>query len=208
MYTMISYIWQCIIVTIFVGYHNKGYLDYAPKTRLIPRPPSRHIPRCQRIINRTLPEAPFRGHRSFASPDPVLGQGMFSGESSSRPRSPLPWTDVSASPEPVLGKEDNPRQDPAEVRRGQEHSMCIPTPRRVAGEQEQQDCGPIKLHQLRWRMQPLFPHTACQLSMGHTIRQDCRMALRRKLCHTRSWPWPQDKLSCNTPGVTITKTWA
>jgi hypothetical protein len=44
--------------------------------------------------------------------------------------------------------------------------MCIPTPRRVAGEQEQQDCGPVKLHQLWWRMRRLFPYVACQLPMG------------------------------------------
>jgi hypothetical protein len=34
---------------------------------------------------------------------------VFSGESSSRPRSPLPRMAVSAMPEPVSGKEDNPK---------------------------------------------------------------------------------------------------
>jgi hypothetical protein len=60
--------------------------------------------------------------------------------------------------------------------------MRIHTPRRVAGEQEQQDRGPIKIHRLRWRMWPLFLHAACPLPLGHTIRQERGMALGRKLC--------------------------
>jgi hypothetical protein len=97
-----------LIRNITVGYQNYGYLDYAYKTRLTPRPPSRHVPRGQGSANHTSPEAPLRGHHSFASPEPTLGQGMFSGESLSLLRSSLPRTAVSASPEPVSGKKDNP----------------------------------------------------------------------------------------------------
>jgi hypothetical protein len=42
-----------------------------------------------------------------ASPEPVLGPGAYSRKSSSRLRSPLHGTTVSASPKPVSGKEDN-----------------------------------------------------------------------------------------------------
>jgi hypothetical protein len=63
------------------------------------------------------------------------------------PLSPEPLSLPRPSPSPV--RKRTPRQDLAEVRRGHEHSMHIPTSHRVAGEQEQQDLGPIKLQQLR-----------------------------------------------------------
>jgi hypothetical protein len=68
----------------------------------------RPIPQGHETINRASPEASLDGHHNFASPEPALGQGTYSGESSSRSRSPLPRTDVSASPEPISVKEDNP----------------------------------------------------------------------------------------------------
>jgi hypothetical protein len=52
---------------------------------------------------------PPQGHQNSTSPELALGQGMLSGVSSSRSRSPPPKTEVSASPEPASGKLDKPR---------------------------------------------------------------------------------------------------
>jgi hypothetical protein len=82
-----------------------------------------------------------------ATPEPALGQGMYSGKYSSQLWYPVYGTTVSTSPEPVSGKEDNP--EPSLSRREHEYSMRIPTPCNVVVEQEQQDRGPVGFHQLR-----------------------------------------------------------
>jgi hypothetical protein len=73
------------------------------------RPPSKHVPQRWRIISHVLPEASLRGHHNSGSPEPALGRGVFSREFLSRPRSPLPRTEVSASREPTSVKQDKPR---------------------------------------------------------------------------------------------------
>jgi hypothetical protein len=107
-----------------------------------------------------------------ASPEPTLGQGTYSGKSSSRPRSPLHGTTVSASLEPVSGKEDNPKPGLSQRPQGTSAFNARTYPTRHC-----RRTGAIGLWP-RW-LSPttmththvqrlLFPHDVRQLRMGHT----------------------------------------
>jgi hypothetical protein len=108
---IISTMMSCILI--------RGYLDYDPKTRLTPRPPSYHFSRTRKH------KLCFARALSRRSPweKPCPRRGLISLELLSLPR-----------PSPSRARKTTPRQSSAEARRGQEHSMCTPTPRSVAGE--------------------------------------------------------------------------